>query len=401
MPVSVQPYTVSQLTSEIKNLLEGSYPGILLEGEVSNFRPASSGHWYFSLKDEQAMIQAVMFRNAQRSARPVNGQMLRVRGSLSLYAQRGNYQIICSSIEEIGEGRILQMLEERKRRLAAEGLFDKAHKKPLPLFPRRVLVLSSESGAAVRDIIRVIRRRASWLNVCVVNIPVQGKGAAGQIVDRLRVAEELGDVIILGRGGGSLEDLLAFSDEELVRAIHRCQTPIVSAVGHEIDWSLSDFAADLRAPTPSAAAEMLCDNAESFRMRILTAGRIIIQAFGAMRERLVLALKPFRPEVLETGFRNCLRPHQLALDDRREQLIEAMTAFLSRLRQRSHLAHRELIACDPHTVLKRGYAIVRDNKREIVSEAGDLQADSDISITFHDGEVSAKVTGDSSGPEEH
>ena len=386
-----RPYTVNELTREIKQMLEGTYPGLLLEGEVSNFKQASSGHWYFSIKDEHAMIQAVMFRGSQRGKTPVDGQMLRLRGSLSVYAKRGNYQIICSSIEELGEGRILQMLEERKRRLLSEGLFAQEHKLPLPFFPKRVIILSSETGAAVRDIIRIIKRRAPWLNLCVVNIPVQGDGAGQQIAQRLLSVENLGEVIILSRGGGSLEDLLPFSDEELIRAIYRCRTPVISAVGHEIDWALSDFVADLRAPTPSAAAEMLCSNSEELRLRILTAGRIIVQAFNAMRQRLSLALKPFRSESLEHGFRSCIRPHQLALDDGREQLTEGMASFIRELRQRLQLASRELTACDPYTVLKRGYTIVRNTEGRIMGRAGIAERESEIRIQFHDGELSADL----------
>ena len=394
MAESVQrPYTVSKLTREIKLMLEGSYPGLLLEGEVSNFKPASSGHWYFTLRDEQSMIQAVMFRGSQTGTMPTNGQMLRVRASLSVYAKRGNYQLICSSIENAGDGHILQMLEERKRRLASEGLFDAEHKKPLPFFPKRVVILSSETGAAVRDIIQVIRRRAPWLNLCIANIPVQGEGAGTQIARRLAAVETVGDVIILSRGGGSLEDLLPFSDEKLIRAIHRCETPVISAVGHEIDWALSDFVADLRAPTPSAAAELLCSDVEDIRIRILTAGRIIIQAFSAQRQRLALALRPFRKELLEQSFRGTLRPHQLALDDAREFLIESMLSFMKELKQRFHLALRALTACDPYTVLRRGYAIVRNVQEEIVGTARNLDEKSDISIQFHDGTLSAQVQG--------
>jgi exodeoxyribonuclease VII large subunit len=222
-------YSVSELTREIKMILEGAYPQVLLEGEVSNFKAASSGHWYFTLKDREAMIQAVMFRGSQRglSRIPADGMMVRVRGNVSVYAQRGNYQIICSSMEFGGEGQILQMLEERKRALAAEGLFDPDKKRPLPLFPREVAVLSAETGAAVRDIINVLSRRAPWLLVRVVNIPVQGAGAPPRIVEAIQTVQQhgLGQVIILGRGGGSLEDLLAFSDEAVVRAVAEKRNP--------------------------------------------------------------------------------------------------------------------------------------------------------------------------------
>ena len=386
-----RPYTVSQFTHEIKRMLEGTYPNVFLEGEISNFKVASSGHWYFSIKDEQAMVQAIMFRGAQQGKMPTDGQMVRVHAGLSVYAKRGNYQLICTSIEGTGEGRILQMLEERKRRLAAEGLFAQEHKKPLPFFPKRLIILSSDTGAAVRDILHVIKRRAAWLNLCVVNIPVQGEEAGKQIARRLTAVEQLGDVIILSRGGGSLEDLLPFNDEALIRAIHRCTPPLISAIGHEIDWTLSDLVADLRAPTPSAAAEMLCNNAEELRLRILTAGRILIQAFTAKRERLSLALKPFRKEVLEQSFRNCIQPKYLVLDDKREGLIQEVHLFIRGLRQHLHLVTRELIACDPYTILKRGYTIVRNTDQVIIGHSREAQAASQIYVQFHDGEISAKI----------
>ncbi len=376
-------------------MLEGAYPQIFLEGEISNFKAASSGHWYFSLKDSDAIIQAVMFRNSQRGIprMPVDGQVVRVRGTVSVYPQRGNYQIICSSLEYGGEGQILQVLEERKRRLASEGLFDERLKRPLPLFPRSVAVLSAETGAAVRDIIRVLRRRAPWLMVRVVNIPVQGEQAPPQIIRALQTADELslGEVIILGRGGGSLEDLLAFSDEALVRAVRQYRVPVISAVGHEIDWALTDFSADLRAPTPSAAAEMLCSNADELYQRIMAAGKTMVHSFLGLKTRLELALKPFKSEILSDSFIRMLQPHAQAIDDQRERLTTAMEDFLMRRRQRLELARRELEACNPFDVLKRGYSMVRDQEGRIIASRSEGLKHRDISLHFHDGVLGAKI----------
>ncbi|MDY7030185.1 MAG: exodeoxyribonuclease VII large subunit, partial [Spirochaetota bacterium] len=216
-------FKVSEITTHIKELLESSFPAVSIEGELSNFRPASSGHWYFTLKDQDAVIQAVMFkyRSARVRFQPADGLKVIVRGNISVYAKRGNYQIICESMEKAGEGDILAMLEQRKRDLAAEGLFAPERKRPLPFFPRRIAVVTSPTGAAVRDILQVLGRRSSGLDVVILPAPVQGDEAGGKIAAQIRRANmlKLGDILIVGRGGGSLEDLLPFSEEEVVRAI--------------------------------------------------------------------------------------------------------------------------------------------------------------------------------------
>lgn len=253
--------TVSQLTKLIKSHLESRFPAVEVEGEISNFRPSSTGHYYFTLKDKGAMISAVMFKNRLGTLRfiPADGQLVRVRGRISLYELRGSYQIICESMERAGEGEILAMLEERKRHLAAEGLFDAGRKKPLPLFPKRIGVVTSPTGAALKDILRVTRRRNPGLDIVVIPTAVQGEEAGAKIAAQIRAAAGVPglDLLIIGRGGGSLEDLLPFSDEEVVRAVAECPLPTLSAVGHEIDTALSDYAADGAAPTPSAAAELV------------------------------------------------------------------------------------------------------------------------------------------------
>ena len=253
--------SVSQLTSRIKDMLEGRFSRITLEGEISNLKPASTGHLYFYLKDEHAVISAVMFKGRMRglSFTPTDGTLVRANGSISVYAPRGNYQIVVESMELAGTGNILLMLEERKRRLAAEGLFDQDRKRPLPSFPQRVAVVTSPTGAALRDILQIMGRRNPKISVTVLPCQVQGADAAPAIARMIAVANayKLADVLIVGRGGGSLEDLLPFSEEVVVRAVAESQIPVVSAVGHEIDWALSDLAADMRAPTPSAAAELV------------------------------------------------------------------------------------------------------------------------------------------------
>ncbi len=259
-----RPLSVSALTALVKELLEESLPSVLVEGEISNCRPASSGHLYFTLKDKGAMLQAVMFRYRSKVTgfEPVDGALARARGNITVYAARGQYQMIVERLERAGEGDILAMLEDRKRALAAEGLFDESRKRALPRFPSRVAIVTSPTGAAIRDILNVLKRRNAGMDLVVLPTAVQGEAAAAQIASQIAAANRLslGDVLIVGRGGGSIEDLLPFSDELVVRAIAASRIPVISAVGHEIDWALSDFAADLRAPTPSAAAELVSES---------------------------------------------------------------------------------------------------------------------------------------------
>lgn len=253
--------SVSEITALIKSTLEQGFGGVTIEGEISNFRPAASGHLYFSLKDSDAMLSAVMFRGNARSLRfqPEDGMLVRASGNISVYAKRGNYQIICQTLALSGQGDLLVLLEERKKRLAAEGLFDRDRKQPLPMLPGKVVVVTSPTGAAIRDILNVLRRRAAGIDLIVLPTLVQGDEAGPRIAHQIETANRyhLGDVLILTRGGGSLEDLLPFYDEVVVRAVAASEIPVISAVGHEIDIALSDLAADMRAPTPSAAAELV------------------------------------------------------------------------------------------------------------------------------------------------
>ncbi len=237
----------------------------------------------------------------------------------------------------------------------------------------------------------MLGRRASWLRVIVVNIPVQGDGAGDQIARMIRMVDthKLAEVIILGRGGGSLEDLLAFSDEALVRSVAECSTPLISAVGHEIDWALSDFAADVRAPTPSAAAEMLCANGEELRGKILTGGRSIIHSFYDKVQRLRTAVHPFRVEMLEESFKKLLQPQQLRLDDARQRLYEVAKLMLERSRQRLKTALQSLEACSPYEILQRGYSIVREMDNRVLSQRKGIEPGKKLTIQFHDGGISA------------
>jgi exodeoxyribonuclease VII large subunit len=354
--------TVSELTELIRRTLEGGFPQVIVEGELSNYRPSSTGHLYFTLKDSGASIGAVMFRNRIRTLgfEPRDGMLLRVRGSLSVYAQRGTYSIVVEEMEKAGEGDILAMLEERKRKLAAEGLFDEDRKQPIPGFPETVGVVSSPTGAAVRDILNVLKRRARGVKVIILPAPVQGVEAAEIIRRRIEQANfwKLADVLIVGRGGGSLEDLLPFSEEAVVRAVASSKIPVRSAVGHDIDWAHSDFAADLRAPTPSAAAELVSadwgDTLESVRAK---AGELYSSVCNRI-ERIRLLAKPFNANDLEYRFRSILQPRLMRFDEAKDSLLENMEERTTELRRRLALARTGLEAASPLAVLERGFSVV-------------------------------------------
>lgn len=359
-----KPYSVSEITDEIKKSLETGFSNVRIEGEISNFRPASSGHLYFTLKDDSAVIQAVMFRGRASALgfRPADGQLVIARGNISVYAKRGNYQIICESLSRSGEGNILAMLEERKRKLASEGLFDESRKRPIPLFPSRVAVVTSPTGAAIRDILRVLKRRNSGLNLIILPAPVQGDEAASRIAEQIRRAGmfDLAEVLIIGRGGGSLEDLLPFSEEIVVRAVAESPIPVISAVGHEIDTALSDLAADLRAPTPSAAAEVVSASRDELLLKVREMRGLLEKILRQRTEHIHLLLKQFTPRQLERSFQILMQPFLLRLDDCKEGILDGMKDRIQEARHLIAVDTERLKAGSPKEILKRGYALVQD-----------------------------------------
>jgi exodeoxyribonuclease VII large subunit len=387
-------FTVSELTELIRVSLEEGFPSVVVEGEISNCRPASSGHLYFSLKDEGAKIDAVMFKNRLRSLtfEPKDGMLLRVRGSLSVYAPRGSYSIVCEEMELAGAGDILAMLEKRKARLAAEGLFDAGRKKPLPRFPSTVGVVSSPTGAAVRDILNILARRAAGVRVIILPAPVQGADAAGLLVRRIEQANQwkLADVLIVGRGGGSLEDLLPFSDEALVRAVAASDIPVVSAVGHEIDWALCDFAADLRAPTPSAAAELVSENRFQAAETICKMADNIVSVMQNRLEKARLLLRPFDTKDLEYRFRAILQPRLIRFDDAKEELINALSQRVSGLRGRLQLSLTALEAGSPLAAMERGFSVVVNKRNgKVIRGAQDVKIGDHLHIRPLNGSITA------------
>jgi len=387
--------TVSELTEQIRLNLEGSFSYVCVEGEISNCRPASSGHLYFSLKDSGAKIDAIMFKNKLRTINfePKDGMLMRVRGSLSVYAPRGSYSIVCEEMEIAGAGEILAMLEKRKQKLAAEGLFDEEKKRPLPRFPAAVGVVSSPTGAALRDILNILARRAPGIKVIILPAPVQGDEAASLIAARIKQANQwhLADVLIVGRGGGSLEDLLPFSDEEVVRAVAKSKIPTVSAVGHEIDWALCDFSADLRAPTPSAAAELVSENYFAVRDFIQSTAEDFMSVMRTRLERAKLLLKPFDPQDMEYRIRAILQPRLIRLDDAKEALITAVSDKCATIRKKIELSAAVLETASPLAVMERGFSVVTNSSGKVIKSSDNVKSGDKIFIRPLKGKIDAVV----------
>ncbi|MDR0684496.1 MAG: exodeoxyribonuclease VII large subunit [Spirochaetaceae bacterium] len=389
-------FTVSELTDLIKRRLEESFGPLCVEGELSNCRPSSVGHVYFTLKDRGAAISAVMFRNSLMRLKFAlkDGMLLRAKGRLSVYAQRGTYQLVCETLEPAGTGDILAMLEARKRALAEEGLFDESRKRTIPRFPDTVAVISSPSGAALQDILNILSRRASGLRVVILPAPVQGVEAAPILARRIEQANlwNIADTIIIGRGGGSLEDLLPFSEEAVVRAVAASNIPVISAVGHEIDWALCDFAADLRAPTPSAAAELVSENRGDTLRGIRGFVNSLHETVRARLARARLALKPFSGDYLERQFRAILQPRLLRFDDAKESLLYAAGSRTADLRRRLDMARATLEAANPNAILERGLSLVtKAVNGEIVRRAADVKPGDLLHIQPAEGMINAEV----------
>jgi exodeoxyribonuclease VII large subunit len=394
--IAAKPLKIAEITSLIKEILEGSFPSVTLEGEMSNVRPSSTGHLYFTLKDETSAISAVMFKGKSRylAFTPKDGLLVHATGSISVYEARGTYQIIIDSMDIAGSGDILRLLEERKRRLAAEGLFDENRKRPLPDFPERIAVITSPTGAALRDILQIVRRRNPNIDVTILPAPVQGAEAAPALVRQIETANRyaMADVIIIGRGGGSLEDLLPFSDEALVRAVAASEIPVVSAVGHEIDWSLCDYAADLRAPTPSAAAELVTPEAADTAKRIGIARDNLVSSMQDRTERIRLMMASFSAESLEMRFRRIEQPILLRFDDAKEALIDSLSDRVRDAKHRIAILSEKLEGANPGNILKRGYAMVRDRDTgKIIRSAADTKEGSIIEIIPERGSITARV----------
>ena len=324
-------WKVSELTERIRDQIETAFPDVWVEGEVSNFRPAQSGHLYFTLKDAHSQIRCLCFRDQARGLkfRPEDGLHVTVRGSLGVYEPRGEYQIYVSHIEPVGLGALQLAFEQLKKRLEEEGLFDDGRKKPLPVLPQRIGVITSPTGAAIRDILRVLKRRFPNVHVLLYSVKVQGEGAAPEIVEALRyfTRAKAADVLILARGGGSLEDLWAFNEEIVARAIAASAIPVITGVGHETDFTIADFVADLRAPTPSAAAEIVVRSRQEFERHLAECERRLVH-------RMRYLLSEWRHEVRDLQTHRGFRQLEVLLRRRRQQLDELSSSLSVGLRLR-------------------------------------------------------------------
>ncbi len=387
-------YSVSELTHTIKHLLETSLPTLWLEGEVSNFKRHYSQHLYFSLKDESSQVSAVMWRSrAQKLPFQLeDGMRIRVLGNVKVYAPSGRYQFDVLEAEPVGAGSLQVAFEQLKKKIYERGWFDEARKKSLPLFPRRIALITSPTGAAIRDMLQVLKRRAPYVDVVVLPVAVQGEKASGEIAAAIERCNRhsLADVIIVGRGGGSLEDLWAFNEEEVVRAIHNSAIPVVSAVGHEIDYTLADLVADLRAPTPSAAAELVVMDKEELNTRLDEYRARLKQALEAMLSQQRQNLNRLENSyILRRWDDRLFQAHQY-IDGLQTRLDAAMAVKIHQAQSRLEKTEATLKSTHPKTLMARGYSLTSINGK-IVSSVAVLNKGDTIKTEFLDGSIESTV----------
>ena len=385
--------TVSQITKKIRDCLETQFPSLWIKGELSNFIAHSSGHWYFSLKDKTSQIKGVMFKgyNQKLSFCPQTGEEVLIQGEISIYPPRGDYQILCHEMEVVGSGLLQRKLDQLKRKLQQEGLFDKERKRPLPSFPRHIALITSPTGAAVRDIIQILKRRFKAVKVTLIPALVQGEQAPASLLKGLSLSKRLSvDVVIIGRGGGSMEDLWAFNDEGLARAIACHPIPVISAVGHEIDFTICDFAADLRAPTPSAAAELVVQNGEDLLEKIQGLKKHFVQ-------NIQLQLKFFKDKLLSLE-KALIRPDRFLqdcsqrLDETSLRLYQALKQFFERAKGQLSRFEQVLESLNPKAVMKRGFSIVTNVKGQLICDTRQLKIKDTLHIDFLKGQAKVSVT---------
>jgi len=389
-------YSVSELTAELKALLENTFTGVWVEGEISNFKHHTSGHMYFTLKDDRGQLRAVMFRGSNRGLqfRPEDGLAVIVFGNVTIYEPRGEYQVYVEYMEPKGLGALQLAFEQLKTRLEAEGLFDLARKRPIPLLPKKIGLVTSPSGAAIRDILQIIHRRFANVQVLVFPVRVQGEGAAAEIVEGIEFLNKRGDidVLIVARGGGSIEDLWAFNEEVVARAIYASQTPVISAVGHETDFTIADFVADVRAPTPSAAAELVISRKAELMQRV---DDLFSRLVSHMRYRAERSGERLRS--LERHLR-LLSPLE-RVKRQRERLREGVLALQSSMSHRLALwrgelrtAAARLDSLSPLAILARGYSVCRRlPDLSILTRAASVAEGERVEVLLHQGGLICRV----------
>ena len=388
-------YSISEITNRVKDILERNVGYVVLEGEVSNYKAQTSGHLYFTLKDDNAAISAVMFKMRASGLKFAlkDGLTVKAAGQISVYQKRGVYQVVIDKMELSGEGDILRMLELRKQKLDSEGLFDPKRKRKLPFLPEKVAIITSPTGAAVQDIINVCTRRNPRLQLNILPAVVQGEEAAPSLIKQLKIANlhNLGDVIIIGRGGGSIEDLLPFSDEGVVREIASSNIPVISSVGHEIDWALSDYASDVRAPTPSAAAELVTPLLSDVIEELSKAHEGLINSINNRIEKLKLLCSSFSGERLELMFRRIEQPFLMRFDDAKEALLQNMKERILETKRYHELLQERLKGVSPKDILKRGFSIVTNDKGKVVTSSKNVKKCEKLNVMTYNGSFDVSV----------
>ncbi len=435
-------WTVGELTGALRKKLEGEYPDIWVQGEVSNARTSPNGHLYFTLKDKAAQISCFIWKRDLRAlkVKPDDGLEVTIRGQVSVYEPRGQYQIVVKYLEPVGVGALQLAFEQLKKKLAAEGLFDEARKRPLPMLPKKVGLVTSPRAAALQDIIRVVRRRYENLHLLIYPVRVQGEGAAAEIAEGINwfSRTKVVDVIIVARGGGSIEDLWAFNEEVVARAIAACEVPVISGVGHQTDFTIADFVADLRAPTPSAAAELvvrskleLTERLRAMEGRLVQHTRYLLagtrqrltellaepgwrqaealvrdhsqrlddlrqgmvqsfrDALAGRKQRLALAAQ----RILSVDLRGAIERRRLLLTQQRKELASRANFALLELRKRAESLAAQLNQLSPRAVLERGYAIAFDASGQVLRSADAVAVDDRIRVQFSKGSIIATVAG--------
>ena len=408
-------YSVSDYIKLCKNAIEKNIPQCFVQGEISNLSMPSSGHWYFSLKDKNSQVRCAFFRLNQRKIKftPENGMSVIIRGATTLYPQRGDFQLIIQQMEPAGIGNLQLAFDQLKNKLRLEGLFDSANKKEIPTFPTKIGVISSSTGAVIKDIIKVLNSRYPLAKILLYDTVVQGENAHLKIIKALRAADRSKncDVIILARGGGSLEDLWAFNEEELAREIYQCSTPIISSIGHETDTTIADFVSDFRAPTPSAAAmsatpdlNTILYNASKLKKYLYDSIKQSIESkkntLELLRLRIVnpsqqLLLNAQKLDELEIRL---LKQNKTLIDDNKEKLKLSFSQLLTHSQNFIKLRQNELSnygnslnLLSPLNTLSRGYTMTQDNRGSIITSVKRIKLNEVISTKFHDGKVTSKV----------
>jgi len=385
-------YTVTELSSVIKSLFEQTIGSVWIEGELSNVKCSSSGHFYMTLKDENAQISLVVFKNVAKSLKFTleNGQKVLVSGKTTIYEKSSEYQIIALYVEPSGLGALQLAFEQLKEKLAKEGLFDISRKKSIPYLPKKIGIVTSKTGAVIQDILNITARRCPLTDIILAPVKVQGDGAAQEIARAVDLFNEMQnvDVIIVARGGGSLEDLWAFNEEVVARSIAASKIPVVSAVGHEVDFTIADFVADLRAPTPSAAAELVVPDISELRKRLLIANRDLYNDMLSKIEFLKNKLQRLSCHYVFKEPAGAIRTYIQRVDDLELQLKQNMKFYLKNISSRFILLSDTLDAFSPLKVLARGYSITTDMQGNVFKSAKNIKQGDELQVYLSDGKIS-------------